>query len=103
MKPIEKTPFFIETQKISDVSQDSRVEKSGITLIRTGSPYAVAPGRVVKPSDATPYRVYTPFYKAWCAHGWRAPAATPTKIVAVTPQESDRQHMAGRDRPVHAH
>lgn len=42
-------------------------------LLRTGSPYAVAPGRVRK-SDDTPYRVFTPFYRAWCAHGWRAPA-----------------------------
>ncbi|MFL6182320.1 MAG: cryptochrome/photolyase family protein, partial [Actinomycetes bacterium] len=40
---------------------------------RTGSPYAVSPGRVRK-TDGTPYRVYTPFYRAWCEHGWRAPA-----------------------------
>jgi deoxyribodipyrimidine photo-lyase len=49
--------------------RDAKVEAAGITLVRTGSPYAVAPGRVVKPSDATPYKVYTPFYKGWCAHG----------------------------------
>jgi deoxyribodipyrimidine photo-lyase len=66
-------------------ARDARVEAAGIKLVRTGSPYAVAPGRVVKPSDATPYRVYTPFYRAWCTHGWRAPAKTPTKIPAVTP------------------
>ena len=66
-------------------ARDARVEAAGIKLVRTGSPYAVAPGRVVKPSDATPYRVYTPFYRAWCTHGWRAPARTPAKIPAVTP------------------
>ena len=66
-------------------ARDARVEAAGIKLVRTGSPYAVAPGRVLKPSDATPYRVYTPFYRAWCTHGWRAPAKTPTKIPAVTP------------------
>ncbi|MEY4037328.1 MAG: hypothetical protein RL201_709 [Actinomycetota bacterium] len=65
--------------------RDARVEKAGINLIRTGSPYAVAPGRVVKPSDGTPYRVYTPFYRAWCVHGWRAPAKTPKEIKAPTP------------------
>jgi deoxyribodipyrimidine photo-lyase len=65
--------------------RDLRVEKAGINLIRTGSPYAVAPGRVVKPSDGTPYRVYTPFYRAWCVHGWRAPAKTPKEIKAPTP------------------
>jgi deoxyribodipyrimidine photo-lyase len=66
-------------------ARDARVEAAGIKLVRTGSPYAVAPGRVLKPSDATPYRVYTPFYRAWCTHGWRAPAKTPAKILAVTP------------------
>ncbi|MEY4422077.1 MAG: hypothetical protein RL581_615, partial [Actinomycetota bacterium] len=44
--------------------RDLAVESSGIELIRTGSPYAVAPGRVRKPSDGTPYKVYTPFYRA---------------------------------------
>ncbi|WP_338181627.1 deoxyribodipyrimidine photo-lyase [Jatrophihabitans sp.] len=44
-----------------------------VPLVRTGSPYAVAPGRVSK-GDGTPYKVYTPFYRAWLAHGWRAPA-----------------------------
>ena len=71
-------------------ARDERIEKSGVELNRTGSPYAVAPGRVLKPSDATPYRVYTPFYRAWCVHGWRAPAATPKKINTVAPSASDR-------------
>lgn len=70
--------------------RDQRVEAAGIPLIRTGSPYAVAPGRVVKPSDGTPYKVYTPFYKNWCIHGWRAPAKTPKDIKAPTPPEKYR-------------
>jgi deoxyribodipyrimidine photo-lyase len=65
--------------------RDAKVEASGITLVRTGSPYAVAPGRVLKPSDGTPYKVYTPFYKGWRAHGWRAPAVTPKKFQLVEP------------------
>ena len=72
------------------LARDRRVEASGIPLIRTGSPYAVAPGRVRKPSDGTPYKVYTPFYKAWLAHGWRDPAPTPIEIPTVTPRDSDR-------------
>jgi deoxyribodipyrimidine photo-lyase len=71
-------------------AQDLRVEDAGIPLIRTGSPYAVAPGRVVKPSDGTPYKVYTPFYRAWCLHGWRKSAPSPKTINAVTPTEADR-------------
>jgi deoxyribodipyrimidine photo-lyase len=59
-----------------DLAVEEVLATHGITLIRTGSPYAVAPGRVVK-SDGTPYRVYTPFYRAWREHGWRAPAAPP--------------------------
>ncbi len=70
--------------------RDQRVEAAGIPLIRTGSPYAVAPGRVVKPSDGTPYKVYTPFYKNWCIHGWRAPAKTPKDIKAPMPPEKYR-------------
>ena len=70
--------------------RDARAEAAGIPLVRTGSPYAVAPGRVVKPSDATPYRVYTPFYRAWRTHGWRAPAPTPKTINAPTPPDKYR-------------
>jgi deoxyribodipyrimidine photo-lyase len=72
------------------VERDARVEAAGITLVRTGSPYAVAPGRVLKPSDATPYKVYTPFYRAWREHGWRAPAPKPKNFPLVKPSTKDR-------------
>lgn len=70
--------------------RDSRVEAAGIKLVRTGSPYAVTPGRVLKPSDATPYKVYTPFYRGWRTHGYRAPAVTPKKFNVVQPTEKYR-------------
>lgn len=56
-------------------ARDKRVAQAlgDVALVSTGSPYAVAPGRVVKP-DGSPYQVYTPFYRSWCEHGWRAPA-----------------------------
>ena len=69
---------------------DAKIEAAGIELTRTGSPYAVAPGRVRKPSDGTPYKVYTPFYRAWCTHGWRAPAKTPKVIPAVDADPANR-------------
>jgi len=72
-------------------TRDKNIETGGIKLIRTGSPYAVAPGRVLKPSDNTPYRVYTPFYKGWCAHGWRKPAEKPKEIPAVKPSNEARE------------
>ena len=71
-------------------ARDERVEKAGIPLVRTGSPYAVSPGRVVKPTDGTPYKVYTPFYKAWCAHGWRKPVAAPKNAPWIKPGSGDR-------------
>jgi deoxyribodipyrimidine photo-lyase len=70
--------------------RDARVEAAGIKLVRTGSPYAVTPGRVLKPSDATPYKVYTPFYRGWRTHGYRAPAFTPKKFNIVQPTDKYR-------------
>lgn len=59
--------------------RDSAVAEAlgDVSLTATGSPYAVSPGRVRK-SDGTAYRVYTPYYRAWKAHGWRPPAAPVT-------------------------
>ena len=69
---------------------DERIAASGISLNQLGSGYAVAPGRVRK-DDGTPYRVYTPFYRAWLAHGWRAPVSAPKKATWVVPQKKDQQ------------
>lgn len=46
-----------------------------VALVRTGSPYAVTPGRVRK-QDGGPFRVFGRFYRAWSAHGWPRPAHT---------------------------
>jgi deoxyribodipyrimidine photo-lyase len=56
-------------------ARDERVATAlgDVPLVRTGSPYAVAPGRVLT-RDGRPYRVFTPFHRAWVEHGWRAPA-----------------------------
>lgn len=72
------------------MARDAKVKAAGINLVATGSPYAVAPGRVLKESDGTPYKVYTPFYKNWCIHGWRKPAETPKSIPTVKPGKGDR-------------
>jgi deoxyribodipyrimidine photo-lyase len=47
-----------------DAAVIERLRAGGVALIGTGSPYAVAPGTVVK-ADGTPYRVFTPFARAW--------------------------------------
>ncbi|WP_433610430.1 cryptochrome/photolyase family protein [Prescottella agglutinans] len=46
-----------------------------VALVATGSPYAIAPGRVTK-DDGTPYKVFTPWFARWLDHGWRGPART---------------------------
>jgi deoxyribodipyrimidine photo-lyase len=72
--------------------RDAEVAKSlaeqGIDWVETGSPYAIAPGRVLKP-DGDPYRVFTPFFRAWMRHGWRRPADTNESTVDwVKPSKS---------------
>jgi len=90
-KKYEVTSVHIATEYDQyAIERDTSIESAGIELTRTGSPYAVAPGRVKKPSDATNYRVYTPFYRGWLLHGWRAPVAAPKVIKAVTPDKKYR-------------
>ena len=64
------------------IKRDGEIGQSlatlGIEFVATGSGYAVAPGRVTK-DDGAFYKVYTPFYKRWVAHGWRMPATDPEK------------------------
>lgn len=54
-----------------DVSVEAALD---VPLVRTGSPYAVAPGRL-RTQQGSPYTVFTPFRRAWERHGWSAPAA----------------------------
>jgi deoxyribodipyrimidine photo-lyase len=54
----------------------------GAELRATGSPYGVAPGTLRK-ADDTPYSVFSPFHRAWLAHGVRGPAE-PVAVEAVT-------------------
>ncbi|MGB3484347.1 MAG: deoxyribodipyrimidine photo-lyase [Mycobacterium sp.] len=46
-----------------------------IPLEASGSAYLVSPGRVTK-DDGSPYKVFTPYFRRWKDHGWRAPART---------------------------
>lgn len=55
-------------------ARDQRVAAAlgTVPLLATGSPYAVAPTKLLKP-DGRPYQVFTPFCRAWLAHGWELP------------------------------
>jgi len=62
-----------------DLDVEQALADAGVELVRTGSPYAVAPGRVMNGSGA-PYQVYTPFSRAWSEHGWREPVDAPQEV-----------------------
>ena len=78
-----------------DREVESALAEHDIELVRTGSPYAVAPGRV-RNGSGDPYKVYTPFAKAWADHGWRAPVDAPT---GVTWLEADGVDIPDVDVP----
>lgn len=68
----ESTPFG----RRRDAAVAEALRGLGGELVATGCPYAVAPGRVVNGSGGG-YAVFTPFARAWNAHGWPAPAPAP--------------------------
>ncbi|GAB48773.1 cryptochrome/photolyase family protein [Mobilicoccus pelagius] len=47
-----------------------------VDLVATGTPYAIGPGVITK-GDGEPYKVFTPFSKAWRDHGAPGPAPLP--------------------------
>lgn len=95
--PVQVIPALAETTEADSVhvsadfgpygaSRDAAVEsalssvRGGVPLIRTGSPYAVSPGRVHTKAGG-PYKVFTPFRRAWFEHGWHTPATTSAATV----------------------
>ncbi|MGQ0467457.1 MAG: cryptochrome/photolyase family protein [Sporichthyaceae bacterium] len=72
-----------------DAAVEAALAEHGIALVRTGSPYAVAPGRVFTKSG-TPMQVFTPFFRAWVAHGWRDAAPSPRSVDWVHPLKSEK-------------
>jgi deoxyribodipyrimidine photo-lyase len=62
-----------------DAAVEEALRSPGLRLVRTGTPYAVGPGSVLNGSGE-PYKVFTPFYRAWQRHGWPRPAATADEV-----------------------
>jgi deoxyribodipyrimidine photo-lyase len=64
-------------------ARDDTVERAlaggGVELVRTGSPYAVEPGTLRTKSGA-PYRVFTPFFRAWSDVDREPPAPAPADV-----------------------
>lgn len=59
-----------------DEAVEQALRAAGVAFARAGSPYAVAPGRVLN-QHGEGYRVFTPFARAWREHGWRQPPGSP--------------------------
>ncbi len=78
--------------------RDARVagvlEAAGRALVPTGSPYAIGPGSILNGSGE-PYKVFTPFLKAWLRHGWPGPAPAPS---GVRWAELDGEQLPDGDR-----
>ena len=52
------------------------LQADGRSLVPCATPYAVEPG-TVQTKSGEPYKVYSPYYRAWRAQGWPAPIAVP--------------------------
>jgi len=75
-------------------TRDREVEASlSCPLTATGSPYAVAPGRIRNQQDGY-YQVFTPFFRAWLQHGWRKPVDAPENVTWV---EADGEQLPDSD------
>ncbi len=72
------------------------LQKKDIGWVDTGSPYAVTPGRI-RNQQGNPYKVFTPFSRAWREHGWRGPAEEP-KGLKLAKAEADDDAWATLDR-----
>ena len=81
-----------------DVRVRDRLRAQGTEWVATGSPYAVGPG-LVRTRQGGPYRVFTPFSRAWRDHGWPAPAAA-RRGVRLGEQRSEDDAVSRLDRAV---
>ncbi len=61
---------------VRDDAVGQALAASGIELVRAGSPYAVPPGRVTT-GVGEPYKVFTPYSRAWADQGWEQPGNRP--------------------------
>ena len=72
-----------------DRAVESALAGHGIALVRTGSPYAVSPGRI-RTKAGDPYQVFTPYSRTWRDHGWPSPPPEPMAVPWTRPLGSDR-------------
>jgi deoxyribodipyrimidine photo-lyase len=97
-REVGATQVHVSTEtEPAGAARDARVRAAlavhDIAWVETGSPYAVTPGRVLN-RTGQPYRVFTPFSRAWQDHGWRAPATEPAGLgLATATSDEDAWHL----------
>ena len=74
-----------------DAAAEEALVDAGRTLERIGSPYAVPPDTLLT-GGGTPFKVFTPFSRAWRSHGWDDPVTAPRRAVWL-------EGIAGGGRP----
>ena len=87
----ETTPFG----RARDAAVAQALDHAGIDWRPAGTPYAVDPGEVRNKSGG-PFKVFTPFSKAWREHGWPEPLPMPRGVDWVR-ADSDRRVAAMLD------
>ena len=89
------------------VERDRRVvaalQDIDVEGVATGSPYAVDVGSV-KTRGGTPFKVFTPFARAWRDHGWDEPTSAPQGVEWVEADSDGRVEAmldkAARECPI---
>ncbi|SHH00909.1 cryptochrome/photolyase family protein [Streptoalloteichus hindustanus] len=82
-----------------DAAVERALAEAGVEFDRTGSPYAVTPGRVVN-AQGEPYQMFSAFYRAWLNRGWREPATSdPSEVDWFDPSEVDVERAAVAEPP----
>ncbi|MEI2649693.1 MAG: deoxyribodipyrimidine photo-lyase [Dermatophilaceae bacterium] len=74
----ETTPYG----RRRDAVVAAALAQAGVEWRATGTAYAVGPGTILT-GGGTPYRVFTPFSRAWRAHGAPGPAPLPTHLTGL--------------------
>jgi deoxyribodipyrimidine photo-lyase len=92
----ETTPAGRRRDEVVQVA----LAEQGVEWVETGTPYAVGPGTVLNGSDA-PYKVFTPFSRAWAEHGWPEPATAPRELDLARARSDDHAWAAVEEALAH--
>lgn len=71
-------------------------ERLDVPLVASGTAYAVSPGRVVT-GGGTPYKVFTPYARAWREHGWPRPEPVPRGLRLESLPSDEHPLTGGRE------